>query len=351
MNTPRYKWQPTTKEIAATYGLRPDEVIRFDHNTSPFTTAWAASHVVPLSAGLNEYPGASYADLRRAAAAHFDVEADNVVPGAGVDEVIMMIARAFLGTRRRACAAVPTYPLYEIASLQVGAEFLSIPYEPPGFAFPMRALGEAAETSDVTWLCVPNNPTGIRYPNEDIARIIEETKGIAVIDAAYAEFAGDEWSGWIRRYDNLIVMHTLSKAFGLAGARVGFALSSPAIIDALDGVRPPGSISSISAGLAEAALATPQRVDRHVDRILRQRAWMEESLGDLGIGIVEASAANFILCEFGATARPIAASLMAEGLVVRQFPEDGPLAGFLRFTVRSREENDRLIDALRRHVR
>mgnify|MGYP001817139020 CR=1 FL=1 len=350
MTAPRYQWQPTTKQIAERFGLRPADVIRFDHNTSPFPTSWASTEAPALAAGLNEYPAASYADLRQAASGYFGVDPTNVVPGAGVDEIILMIAKAFLPVNSRACAPVPTYPLYEIATLQTGAEFVAVPFDPPGFSFPNRALGEAAETSDVTWLCVPNNPTGLRYPDAEITAIVEAARGLVVIDAAYAEFAGDRWAHWIESFDNVIVTHTMSKAFGLAGARVGFALANPAIIDALDGVRPPGSISSISTHLAETALRTPQRVERHVGRLLRQRTWLEDALGNLGVGVVPDSRTNFLLCEFGSGAHALANALMAEGLVVRRFPADGPLSHFLRFTVRSREENDRLIDALRRHL-
>lgn len=350
MNAPRYKWQPTTGQIAARYGLSPDQVVRFDHNTSPFPTSWAATEVPALASGLNEYPGASYADLRIAAADAFGVAPDNVIPGAGVDEIILMIARAFLAPGRRACTVVPTYPLYEIATLQMGAEFISVPFDPPGFSFPLRSLGEASETSDITWLCVPNNPTGIRYPDETLAQVVAEARGLVVIDAAYAEFAGDSWSGWIDHFDNVVVTHTLSKAYGLAGARVGFALASPSVIDRLDGVRPPGSISTISAHLGEMALRTPQRVERHVARLLRQRDWLEGELRGLGIGVVPDSRTNFVLCEFGPQAHALADDLMAEGLVVRRFPADGPLGHFLRFTIRNREENDRLIEALRRRL-
>lgn len=350
MSTPRYKWQPTTKQIAARFGLSEADVVRFDHNTSPFPTSWAATEVPAIASGLNEYPAASYADLRIAAADYLGVSPDNVVPGAGVDEIILMIARAYLGQSRRACAPVPTYPLYEIASLQTGAEFIPVPFDPPGFTFPVRQLGEAAETSDITWLCVPNNPTGIRYPDDMIAQVANEARGLVVIDAAYAEFAGDHWAPWIERFDNIIVTQTMSKAFGLAGARVGFAISTPAVIDRLDGIRPPGSISTISARLGEAALRTPQRVERHVARLLRQRTWLEDALGELGIAIVPGSKANFIMCEFGPQAHALADDLMTEGLVVRKFPADGPLSHFLRFTVRSREQNDRLISALRRRL-
>jgi len=350
VNAPRYRWQPTTEEIAARFGLRVDDVVRFDHNTSPFTTDWAASIVAPIAIHLNEYPGASYAPLRAAAAEYLGTPVETIVPGAGVDELILLIAKAFLTRGKRAASLGPSYPLYEIATAQMGAEFVEIRFDPPSFGFPARAFGEAAETSDVTWICVPNNPTGHRIPDDAIDEVLSMAKGIVVIDAAYAEFSGDRWAPWVSRYDNLVVCSTMSKAFGLAALRVGFAMTSPLIASALDGVRPPGSIATMSADIAESALRTPQRMERHVARLLRERARLASAIDDLGLGVMPEMRANFVLCEVGPAAPELAAGLMSEGLVVRQFPASGPLSTFLRFTVRSPEEDDRLIEALRRHT-
>jgi histidinol-phosphate aminotransferase len=345
MIAPRYRWQPTTAEIAQTYGIDEASVIRFDHNTSPFSTDWAPSIVAPMARKLNEYPGATYAGIRRSAAEYLQVSEDAIVPSAGIDEIIGLVARAFLSEGARATAATPTYPLYEISSLQQGAEFIAVSYG-PGFEFPAEGLGEAAQTSEVTWLCVPNNPTGDRIADDVVASMIEQARGVVVIDAAYAEFAGDTWTSWIDRYDNLIVAYTLSKAFGLAGLRVGFSISSPKIADRLDSVRPPGSISSMSAELAAAALGEPKRMQRRVARLLKERGRMAEALTRLGISPVP-SEANFLLCNIGPAAARIAEQLLAEGLVVRRFPDDHPLSDFLRFTVRAPHENDQLINQLR----
>jgi histidinol-phosphate aminotransferase len=271
-----------------------------------------------------------------------------VVPGAGIDEIIGLVGRAFLARGLRATAVTPTYPLYGIASSQRQAEFITVPYG-SGFEYPSEAFGEAAQTSDVTWLCVPNNPTGDRIPDETIASIISQAKGIVMIDAAYAEFVGDDWVPWIERYDNLIVAYTLSKAFGLAGLRVGFSVSAPKLADRLDSVRPPGSISTMSAELASVALAEPQRMQRRVERLKKERTRLADSLSKLGI-TPRRSATNFLLSDIGSQAPQIAEMLMAEGLVVRRFPDDHPLANFLRFTVRAPDENDRLIDALWRQL-
>ncbi|MDK1019240.1 MAG: histidinol-phosphate transaminase [Actinomycetota bacterium] len=348
MTAPRYRWQPTTAEIAERYGLDESDVIRFDHNTSPFSTDWAPALIAPMARRLNEYPGALYSEIREAAAGYLGVDSEMVVPGAGIDEIIGLVANAFLGRGQRATAVTPTYPMYQIASLQRQAEFVSVSYE-PDFVFPAGAFGEAAQTSDVTWLCVPNNPTGDRVPDDIVASIIEQARGIVVIDAAYAEFAGDVWARWVERYDNLIVAHTMSKAFGLAGIRVGYSISAPKIADRLDSVRPPGSISSISAELASVALGEPQRMQRRIMRLAKEKSRMSAALTQLGIQ-PRPSETNFLLCDVGPQSGDIAGQLLTKGLVVRHFPDDHPLVNFLRFTVRAPHENDRLIDALWRQL-
>ncbi|MGI9666503.1 MAG: pyridoxal phosphate-dependent aminotransferase [Acidimicrobiia bacterium] len=346
MTAPRYRWQPTSADIAARHGLHVSQVVRFDHNTSPFPTDWAPPLVTPAARGLNEYPGASYAPLRHAAADYAGVEADWIVPGAGIDELILLIARAFLGPQSRASAATPTYPLYEIAARQVGAEFVGVSHLEPAFGFPLDALTEAAETSDITWLCVPSNPIGHRMTNAEIEACARAAKGLVVIDAAYAEFSGDQWSSFVAEHPHVIVLHTLSKAFGLAAIRVGYAIAHPALVDRIDAVRPPGSISTLSAVLAEEVLSGPQRMQRHVARIIKERARFASALGSIGVAVVPRSHTNFLLSEFGSAAHQHAAELARSGLVVRTFERGGPLDAFLRFTVRSPEENDRLINAI-----
>ncbi|GMQ97551.1 MAG: histidinol-phosphate transaminase [Acidimicrobiia bacterium] len=345
---PTYEWQPTTAEIAQRFNLHESQIVRFDHNTAANDTTWATGMISPLARNLNEYPGASYRSLRVAAALYLDTDPSNIVPGAGIDELIDLTAKAFLGPGRQACAVVPTYPLYEIATVQHHAEFVPI-LEPRFDMFPVDEITEAAETSDVTWLCVPNNPTGERVDNEVIKSIISSAKGIVVIDAAYAEFVGDRWAQWVDRYPNLLVLHTMSKGFGLAGIRVGFAFGHADLILELDRIRPPGSISTLSHLVAEKALSEPQRMERIVRATVKERDSFARALSAAGISVIP-STANFLLCHVGPSAGHLADALLTEGLVVRSYPEAHPLNEFLRFTVRSPIENQRLVAALHSHV-
>lgn len=349
MKAPKYKWQPTTAEIAAAAGINPDEVERFDHNTSPFPTVWASDVAAQSLRTLNEYPGANYRELREAAAIHNGLEPEQIVPGAGADEMILLCGRAFLDRGDTAVATMPTYPLYEIATLQAGAVLRPVPAEAPLFEFPAAAVIRAARDADMVWICAPSNPIGNAVADDDISAIIAATDGLVVVDAAYAEFAGGDWAKRVDQHHNLIVLRTLSKAFGIAGARVGYAMAHPDLIAALDGIRPPGSISSVSVALGIAALAAPQRMKTTVAAVVAARSELAGSLTALGLRVLP-SQTNFLLCEVGPTAHEVSARLMESGLVARKFPSDGPLCNYLRFTVRSEAAHLRLISALERYL-
>ncbi len=349
MSVPRYKWQPTTAEIAAANGLALDEVERFDHNTSPFSAEWAVEVAAGALRQVNEYPGASYRPLREAAARLTGLQPEQIVPGAGADELILLSARAFLERGETAIAATPTYPLYEIATAQVGAVFRPLPAAAPDFDYPADAAIRAARDADLVWVCAPSNPIGNAVAADTVEALIAATDGIVVVDAAYAEFAEVDWSDLVDRHHNVVVLRTLSKAFGIAGTRVGYAMAHPSLIADIDGIRPPGSISSVSAEIAVAALEQPTLMADTVGEIRRLRQDLGDALTALGLRALP-SQTNFILCEVGKHAHRISAQLMSHGLVVREFAADGPLADYLRFTVRTAEANSRLIKTLERYL-
>jgi histidinol-phosphate aminotransferase len=347
MSVAVYEWQPTTRAIAARVGIDAAQVIRFDHNTSPFPPPWAAAEATRAAAELNEYPGADYLPLREAVAEYTGVSPDQVVTGAGADELIDLCAKAFLPAGGTAVDLPPSYPLFRIASAGRAAVLREVNRRIPGFRPASAELVQAARDADLVWMCVPNNPTGHRDPDDLIRAVIRAASGVVVVDGAYAEYSGDRWWNWIAQYPNLVVLGTLSKAFGLAGIRVGYSISHPDLATALDGRRPPGSISTVSAALAARALREPERAVANVAAVTEERARMQNELERLGFR-VHPSVANFLLVEVGSQARQISRSLMWErGVVVRSFPQDGPLAGQLRFTVRFPVENDRLLVALK----
>jgi len=347
MTIPVYQWQPTTDEIAARAGIPPERVVRFDQNTSPFAPPWAVSEASRAAAASNEYPRADYRPLRRAIADYHGIDDEmRIVVGAGADEILLLVAKTYLGPGRTAVAESPTYALYRIATLQVGAEFTAVPRDAGGLRFSADRMAAAAAGADVTWICAPHNPAGDRPDAAEIATVIDAAGGLTVIDAAYAQFAPQGWSGLLPDLPDVITAGTLSKAFGLAGMRVGYAVAGPEHAARLDAMRPPGSVSNVAAALALRAFEDPSWMEDNVAAIIRGRDDLARRVAGLGL-TVSSTATNFVLAEVGPGALEVAATLMdRSGLVVRSFPAGHPFDSFLRFTVRTHDDHDRLITAL-----
>ena len=357
-----YSWEATDEEVAARYGLDPATIIRFDLNTSPVSPALvdrllaAGKFVAPLS----EYPPTDYRALVEAAAARYGVTPAEIIVGAGADEILDIVAKAFIPAGGRAIVPIPTYAMYRVVTEQRGATVVAVPRlgESAGWALDLQAMRAATAENDaaVLWLCSPNNPTALAEPEGAIAALLAglaedaATAGrqapIVVLDEAYAEFVGTTLLGLRDVYPNLIVVRTASKAYALAGLRVGFGVARPEVIARLNPFRPPGSISTISVTLVTEVLRDDSILDDNLARVESERTRLTEALSAVGWS-VGPSVTNFILVDFGSPERAgaVAEGLLARGLVPRTFPAGHPLADHLRLTIRTTAENDLLIAA------
>src|SRR5439155_13250844 len=214
-----YVWAATVEEVAARHGLSPAHVLRFDANVPAFPAPLPLSAESAL-ADRGEYPEGSYRELREAAAGYAGCEPDEVAVDAGADGLIALVARTYLGAGGLAVTESPTYPLYAIASRIEGAEVRVVPRG-------LDALAEVGREARVVWLCNPGNPSGELLPAVEIARLAEALPdALVAVDEAYFEYAGETVAGAARELPNLVAIRTLSKAFGLAGLRVGYAVAS-----------------------------------------------------------------------------------------------------------------------------
>jgi histidinol-phosphate aminotransferase len=311
-----YAWASSTAEVAERHGLRPELVLRFDQNTPPLPGV----PQVPLGesfARLNEYPDGAYRELRQAAAAYTGLEPENIVVGAGADDLIGLCARVFLGPASRAALTAPTYALYRIASQLEGAEIVDDP-----------------SVAHLVWRCNPNNPTGEAVEPEQLAELAERCPGAAVVvDEAYVEFGARSAAPYVDERPNLVVLRTLSKAFGFAGLRVGYALAAPETAALLETRRAPAPIAAPAARIAAAALREP-RLD--LRQTIAERERVRAALRTAGYEALP-SATNFV---FVRSEEPLADRLEEQGLVVRRFREG------IRITLRLPADNDVLLRAL-----
>ena len=298
---------PSTEEIARRTGVAAEQIIRFDGNTSPqrLTSARAEALADEL-ARIHTYPHGGYPRLADAIAEYAGVSPENIVLGAGADDLIMLLTRSFAGPGDRvAIANDPTYALFDIAVRVAGAE-----------------VGN--DDPVVTICCRPNNPTGELGP-------IPAARPL-VVDEAYFEYSRESAVDLIE--DGVVVIRTFSKAFGLAGARVGYALAGRDVAAELNERQHPAPISTLSAALAVAALASPP----DVTPILEERERFAERLRGLGFDPLP-SEGNFLYVPVD-DPQAQAERLLAGGLAVR------PVRGGIRITVRNEPDDERLLAAL-----
>ncbi|MEO6797877.1 MAG: histidinol-phosphate transaminase [Candidatus Dormibacter sp.] len=332
-----YEWEPPSASIARQAGVPEDQVVRFDTNTFPWPGV-SLDDLVPVA--LNEYPDTSYGALTQAIADYNDVAMDRITVGAGADEILDLCAKAYIDASTTVVMARPTYPMFRILTEIAGGAIDEVPMI--DLRLDRAAFVTRAKNARLTWLCNPNNPTGELLPLDFVAEVAQATEGVLVVDEAYFEMSGVTALPLIESMPNVVISRTFSKAFGLAGARVGYALAGPAISDALRRVRPPGSISVVSEALGAKSMRDLDGMRKRVAAIKAERERLRTDLTGLGLEVRD-SAANFLLVHAGRQAAP---ALLRLGLVVRTFDASHPLAEYIRVTVRRPEENRRLVEGL-----
>jgi histidinol-phosphate aminotransferase len=356
-----YSWEATDEEVSARYGVAVEEIIRFDLNTSPTPPAIAdrilagGRFVTPLS----EYPPSDYRLLIEAAANRYGVDTDELLVGAGADEILDLVGKTFLAPGDVAIVPTPTYAMFRVITEQRGAIAAAVPrLASESWRLDRAAVRDAARNARVLWLCSPNNPTALSEPPDSIGDLLERLTAdavrdrreapVVVLDEAYAEFAGASLANLRLRYSNLVVVRTASKAYALAGLRVGFAIARPETIARIAPYRPPGSVSTVSVTVVTEALRDDTIAADNVGRVSSERERLTAALAEAGWQ-VGPSVTNFLLVDFGTAQRSglVAEGLLRRGLVPRTFGAGHPLAAYLRLTVRDAAANDRLIEAAR----
>jgi len=344
-----YGWEATSATIAARHQLPADTILRFDLNTVPSAPpSWyAAMTAARDEGGPQEYADPTYDELTSLLGDYCDVAPDQVLVGAGADEILAIICQTFLDVGDAVVVTAPTYPVHALRPQQLGATVRVCPLG-PGFVPDEAGLLAATIGAKLLILCTPNNPTGNAFDPASVERIIAGSPCPVVLDEAYAEFG--EWSAlsFLDRYPHLIVVRTMSKAFALAGMRLGYAVASAEAIDLLQRLRPTNSISVVTARIAAAGLRDLPAMRANVARIAAARVSLAAGLRAAGAHVYP-SITNFLLTDWGspATAPAVAARLERRGIIVRNYAQHPLLPGHLRITMRSDEQHARFLAALR----
>ena len=302
-------------------------------------------------ASLRLYPDPASTALRAAVARLHGVKDANVCIGNGSDDLLSLLVRCFCGPAAAAGFTLPGYSLYPVlVGMQDGG---SAPVElDRGMRLPVEKI--AASGARIFLLTTPNAPTGVGFPNSDIERILDGFGGLLVADEAYAPFARENAVGLLAGHANLVVVRTLSKAYALAGIRVGYALADAGVIEVIDKARDSYNVSRLSQTAALAALGDPDYYHAVIDKIKSTRDFYMQSWSSKRGWFTFPSQANFICTEprdgAGRTGPAVAQAafdfLFSRKVLVRHFPSDALTAPFLRISVGTDDEMLVLDDTL-----
>ena len=277
------------------------------------------------------------------------VAPDQIFLGNGSDEAIDLLVRLTCTPGQDSLVICPpTYGMYEVAANLNDVRVERLPLT-SDFQLPANAAAVlAASRAKVVFLCSPNNPTGNLLAQEAIETILANFRGLVIVDEAYADFAASpSWTSRLAEFPRLVVMQTFSKAWGLAGLRLGVAYASPALVGYLNKIKPPYNISAATQQHALAALANAPQLSAMRTELLQGRAWLGQHLAQLPIvAQIYPSDANFLLVRFHLDATAVYDALSRRGIVVRNRTSQPGCAGCLRLTVGTTAENTQLVQAL-----
>ncbi|MCC8088068.1 MAG: histidinol-phosphate transaminase [Rikenellaceae bacterium] len=325
-------------------------------NLSPYSTArdeytgdigiYLDANENPYDNGYNRYPDPHQKSLKGKISGIKNIPADRIFIGNGSDEPIDLVYRIFCEPRiHNAVSIAPTYGMYKVAAQTNDVEFREVMLDGDYRLNSQKLLDASDENTRLVFLCSPNNPSGNLLEKSEVINLLNNFNGIVVLDEAYIDFAGAEsFSLLIDEYPNLIVLQTLSKAWGLAGLRLGLAFVQPEITAVMGRVKYPYNINVVTQKIISDELDAPRH--SQIEEIIRQRRMLEEALP--GVAVIEKvypSDANFILVKVD-DPRGIYNILINEGVIVRDRSKIRGCEGCLRLTVGTPEENRRLIEIL-----
>lgn len=291
------------------------------------------------------YPDNHAQTLRQKAASYYNTKAENIIAGNGSSEMLELILKTYLEKDDVVLGFEPSFTMFRVFTEIYAGQYMPVEANEP-FAFDTEAMIQAAQTYQpkIIILCTPNNPTGNILSETAIKTIIESTNALVLVDEAYIEFYNKQASmiRFLKTYPRLIVLRSLSKAFGLAGIRLGFLFSNPDIIKTLNTVKSPYNLNILTQSLGIHALDESGRVEAYLSFIKKERAKMSKALENLNIRVFP-SYANFVF--FKSHQTHLFDKLLDQGILIRDFK--GPLASYFRVSIGTTEDNEQFINALK----
>jgi histidinol-phosphate aminotransferase len=342
-------------EVAREFGLDEADIVKLASNENPFGVPESSKQAMAKAAAdLGRYPDANGFELKAALSARYDVPAEWITLGNGSNDILELAVRAFVQQGQAVVYSQYSFAVYALATQGAGARAIVVPAREFGHDLDAIAAAIDADTR-LVFIANPNNPTGTFIPAAQIEAFLDKVPAhvVVVLDEAYNEYLAPqhqfESAQWVRKYPNLIVSRTFSKAYGLAGLRVGFGIAQPAITDLMNRIRQPFNVNSMAQAAAIAALNDKAFLEKGARNNAEGYKQLTAAFDELGLEYVP-SFGNFVLVRVGdddnAGAR-VNVALLKQGVIVRPVGNYG-LPQWLRISIGLPEENARFIEALKK---
>ena len=348
-----YQTGKPIEELTREYGV--SDVVKLASNENPMGCSPRVTLAITEQLGqLSRYPDGNGYYLKQALADFNDVKVEQITLGNGSDDLLDILARSFVGADDAIVYSQYAFVVYSMLAKMQGAMDVEVPAH--RFGHDLKAMSQAVKdnpNTKIVFIANPNNPTGTQLEQKELRQFVASVPSsvLVVLDEAYIEYSPESNNrALLDEFDNVIIVRTFSKAYGLAGLRVGYALSSVAVAELLNRIRQPFNVSRVGLAAAAAALADQDFIEKTRQMNDEQMRWLEKQFDTLGLGFVK-SYANFIMVEVQVemediTAASIHQALLEQGVIVRPLGAYG-LPNWLRITVGVAEDNLRLIDTLR----
>lgn len=344
----KFQMSRATYPYSSAYGEKAEKYVNLSSNESPFGPSPSVRKAIRKEiTKLSLYPDPACTELKREISKFLEVSSDCLIMGNGSDEIMELVCKAFLEEGEEVFVPLPSFAVYEIVGRLYGGRLKF--YRLPNFEWKDDVISKARGCK-LAFIGRPNNPTANLPPKFLIERIAK-TVGILVLDEAYIEFSDEEsLAGWASEQSNVLVLRTFSKAFGLAGLRIGYGVGNPQLIRVLDAVRLPFNINRIAQVAAVAALRDRKYLTTVVKIIKSERKKVAEELKSLGLRPLP-SQANFLMVDvksWDVNAEDFCKMLMKKRILVRSLANfKGAGESFVRITIGNPEQNRKLITALK----
>ena len=337
-------------ELAREMGIPEASIVKLASNENPLGMSVRAKEAaVAALVDIERYPDGNGFELKAALCARFGVQPDQIVLGNGSNDVLELAAHAYLAPGSSAVFSQHAFAVYSLATNAMGARGIEVPAR--AYGHDLAAMADAVATDTrIVFIANPNNPTGTFVDGSELEAFLARVPSdvLVVLDEAYTEYLSEQQRydslSWLPRFPNLLVSRTMSKAYGMAGLRVGYGIGHPDVVDLMNRVRQPFNVNSVALAAATAALADEEFLARSADVNRRGMAQITEALAELALEWIP-SAGNFVTFRVG-NAAAVNLALLRQGVIVRPIGGYG-MPEWLRVSIGLPEENARFITALR----